>query len=73
VNDVDNSVLVDNDKATETRLQVADECLGDLINWLQTGGGQVAIFDGNNVTEARRKQIHDKLLDNDIHVTFPLK
>lgn len=29
----------------------------------------MAIFDGNNVTEARRKQIHDKLLDNDIHVT----
>lgn len=59
-----------NDKATETRLKVADECLGDLINWLQTGGGQVAIFDGNNVTEARRKQIHDKLLDNDIHPLF---
>lgn len=68
-----NIVPADNDKATETRLQVADECLGDLIDWLQTGGGQVAIFDGNNVTEARRKQIHDKLLDNDIHVTSSLK
>jgi 6-phosphofructo-2-kinase/fructose-2,6-biphosphatase 4 len=49
---------------------VADECLDDLIKWLQTGGGQVAIFDGNNVTEARRKQIHDKLLDNEIHVRY---
>lgn len=64
-----NFSITDNDKATETRLQVADECLGDLINWLQTGGGQVAIFDGNNVTESRRKQIHDKLIDNDIHVS----
>ncbi|KAG2192929.1 hypothetical protein INT46_003139 [Mucor plumbeus] len=59
-----------NDKATETRLQVANECLDDLINWLQTGGGQVAIFDGNNVTESRRKQIHDQLIDNDIHPLF---
>ncbi|GAA5814368.1 hypothetical protein MFLAVUS_007863 [Mucor flavus] len=56
-----------NNKATEARLQVADECLGDLISWLQTGGGQVAIFDGNNVTEIRRKQIHDKLLANNIN------
>jgi 6-phosphofructo-2-kinase/fructose-2,6-biphosphatase 4 len=61
--------MIDNDKATETRLQVANECLDDLINWLQTGGGQVAIFDGNNVTESRRKQIHDQLIDNDIHVS----
>lgn len=62
------SVWLDNVKATEARLHVADECLEDLIQWLQTGGGQVAIFDGNNVTESRRKQIHDKLLDNKIHV-----
>ena len=40
-----NIVPADNDKATETRLQVADECLGDLIDWLQTGGGQVAILE----------------------------
>ncbi|KAI8636617.1 6-phosphofructo-2-kinase-domain-containing protein [Parasitella parasitica] len=59
-----------NANATETRLKIADECLGDLISWLQTGGGQVAIFDGNNVTESRRKQIHDKLIDNDIHPLF---
>lgn len=59
-----------NEEATRTRLQVADRCLGDLISWLQTGGGQVAIFDGNNVTESRRKEIHDRLLDNDIHPLF---
>ncbi|KAI8364231.1 6-phosphofructo-2-kinase-domain-containing protein [Blakeslea trispora] len=59
-----------NEEATETRLKVSDECFNDLIEWLQHGGGQVAIFDGNNVTESRRKQIHDKLLDNDIHPLF---
>lgn len=61
---------IDNEEATKTRLQVADKCLDDLIDWLQTGGGQVAIFDGNNVTESRRKQIHDKLLAYDIHVSI---
>ncbi|KAI9481486.1 MAG: 6-phosphofructo-2-kinase-domain-containing protein [Benjaminiella poitrasii] len=60
----------ENTKATATRLNVAEECLNDLIDWLQTGGGQVAIFDGNNVTESRRKHIHDKLLSNDIHPLF---
>ncbi|KAI8087935.1 6-phosphofructo-2-kinase-domain-containing protein [Gilbertella persicaria] len=59
-----------NEEATETRLKVADECLDDLIDWLQHGGGQVAIFDGNNVSEQRRKQIHDKLLGCDIHPLF---
>ncbi|KAI8977104.1 6-phosphofructo-2-kinase-domain-containing protein [Mycotypha africana] len=59
-----------NTKATTARIKVADECLDDLIHWLQTGGGQVAIFDGNNVTEVRRKHIHDKLLNNDIHPLF---
>jgi 6-phosphofructo-2-kinase/fructose-2,6-biphosphatase 4 len=59
-----------NTNATETRLKIADECLEDLMKWLQTGGGQVAIFDGNNVTEVRRRQIHDKLVDNDIHPLF---
>ncbi|KAI8974444.1 6-phosphofructo-2-kinase-domain-containing protein [Pilobolus umbonatus] len=59
-----------NDKATEARLMIADECLDDLMTWLNTKGGQVAIYDGNNVTESRRKEINDKLLANDIHPLF---
>ncbi|KAI7899839.1 6-phosphofructo-2-kinase-domain-containing protein [Cokeromyces recurvatus] len=59
-----------NTKAIEKRLNIAEECLDDLISWLQIGGGQVAIFDGNNVTESRRRHIHDKLLSNDIHPLF---
>jgi 6-phosphofructo-2-kinase/fructose-2,6-biphosphatase 4 len=39
-----------------------------MIEWLQHGGGQVGIYDGNNITDDRRKEIHDKLVSNDIHV-----
>ncbi|CEG69522.1 hypothetical protein RMATCC62417_05583 [Rhizopus microsporus] len=59
-----------NEKAVQTRMKIADECLDDLITWLTTGGGQVAILDGNNVSESRRKEIHDKLIANDIHPLF---
>ncbi|KAI8891311.1 6PF2K-domain-containing protein [Backusella circina FSU 941] len=59
-----------NAKAAEVRLEIADKCLDDCISWLQTGGGQVAIFDGNNVLETRRREIHDKLVANDIHPLF---
>lgn len=39
-----------------------------MVEWLQLGGGQVGIYDGNNLTEERRKELHDKLVDLDIHV-----
>ncbi|KAI9342994.1 6-phosphofructo-2-kinase-domain-containing protein [Pilaira anomala] len=59
-----------NDDAYDTRLKIAEECLDDMIEWLDRGGGQVGIYDGNNITEDRRKEIHDKLVSNDIHVLF---
>ncbi|KAI7893595.1 6-phosphofructo-2-kinase-domain-containing protein [Mucor mucedo] len=59
-----------NDDAYEKRLKIADDCLNDMIEWLQHGGGQVGIYDGNNITDDRRKEIHDKLVSNDIHVLF---
>jgi 6-phosphofructo-2-kinase/fructose-2,6-biphosphatase 4 len=40
-----------------------------MINWLQVGGGQVGIYDGNNVTEDRRRDIRDKLLEQEIYVS----
>lgn len=39
-----------------------------MMEWLDHGGGQVGIYDGNNITEDRRKEIHDKLVSNDVHV-----
>ncbi|KAK4515899.1 uncharacterized protein ATC70_010857 [Mucor velutinosus] len=59
-----------NDDAYGRRLKIADDCLNDMIEWLQHGGGQVGIYDGNNITEDRRREIHDKLVALDIHVLF---
>ncbi|CAO3587440.1 unnamed protein product [Absidia cylindrospora] len=59
-----------NEEAATARLAIADECLDDMISWLQIGGGQVGIYDGNNVTEDRRRDIRDRLLAQDIHPLF---
>ncbi|KAI8075111.1 6-phosphofructo-2-kinase-domain-containing protein [Gongronella butleri] len=59
-----------NKEAASARLEIADECLEDMITWLQDGSGQVGIYDGNNITEARRREIRDKLVANDIHPLF---
>lgn len=63
-----NIPTLDNDDAYGRRLKIADDCLNDMIEWLQQGGGQVGIYDGNNITEDRRREIHDKLVAMDIHV-----
>lgn len=64
---------LDNDDAYGRRLKIADDCLNDMIEWLQQGGGQVGIYDGNNITEDRRREIHDKLVAMDIHVNIKKK
>ena len=51
-------------------MKIADECLEDMMEWLRAGGGQVGIYDGNNVTEERRREIFRKLQQNDIHPLF---
>ncbi|KAI9271724.1 6-phosphofructo-2-kinase-domain-containing protein [Phascolomyces articulosus] len=60
----------DNLEAQAERLTIADECLGDMMEWLRTGGGQVGIYDGNNVTEKRRREIVKRLEEKDIHPLF---
>ncbi|CAO3618151.1 unnamed protein product [Cunninghamella echinulata] len=57
-------------EAAQARLDIANECLEDMISWLQVGSSQVGIYDGNNTTEQRRREIRDKLLANDIHPLF---
>lgn len=65
---IDRKKWLGNIEALNERLRIADECLDDMINWLKKENGQVGIYDGNNVTEARRRQIYNKLLQKDIHV-----
>ncbi|CDH54432.1 bifunctional 6-phosphofructo-2-kinase fructose--bisphosphate 2-phosphatase [Lichtheimia corymbifera JMRC:FSU:9682] len=59
-----------NEEAVAKRVAIANECLEDMISWLQTGGGQVGIYDGNNVTVARREEISKRLLAQGIHPLF---
>lgn len=63
------SFLSGNLEALKVREGIADECLDDMIEWLAHGGGQLGIYDGNNVTEERRREIHEKLIARDIHVS----
>ncbi|KAI8374690.1 6-phosphofructo-2-kinase-domain-containing protein [Radiomyces spectabilis] len=58
-----------NVEAARIREQISDECLDDMIAWL-TDGGQLAIYDGNNIKESRRRELNDKLLAHDIHPLF---
>lgn len=62
--------MLGNIDAINAREKIAEDCLDDMINWLHDGG-QVGIYDGNNVTEARRREIHDKLLSHEITVSIP--
>ncbi|KAI9482966.1 MAG: 6-phosphofructo-2-kinase-domain-containing protein [Benjaminiella poitrasii] len=59
-----------NDAANEIRVKIADDCLNDMVQWLLYAGGQVGIYDGNNISEERRTEMHDKLVDMGIHVLF---
>ena len=43
-----------------------------MIQWLEDGGNQVGIYDGNNVTEDRRRELYDKLASHNINVNYNL-
>lgn len=62
------SIITGNNDAYGRRLKIADDCLEDMVDWLQQKGGQVGIYDGNNITEDRRKEVYDRLMAEDIHV-----
>mmetsp|Transcript_110216 Transcript_110216/g.296740 ORF Transcript_110216/g.296740 Transcript_110216/m.296740 type:complete len:577 (-) Transcript_110216:68-1798(-) len=46
-----------NAEALAIRKQAASACLSDLLDFLDEGGGEVAIFDATNSTDERRKLI----------------
>ncbi|KAG8747616.1 Fructose-2,6-bisphosphatase [Ceratobasidium sp. 414] len=58
------------DKASQLREALAEECLESLISWLKKGGN-VAIHDATNSTEARREKIAARVAkDPDLVVLF---
>lgn len=61
---------IDNTEGAKIRSQLAEECLDEAIGWLLQKGGQLAIYDGNNVTKKRRIFIYDKLIKNNIQPLF---
>ncbi|KAG9299515.1 hypothetical protein G9A89_020686 [Geosiphon pyriformis] len=58
-----------NATTAEQRHQIANVCLQDMIYWFQSGG-QVGIYDASNTTEVRRREIHDRLIKEDVHPVF---
>lgn len=51
------------------RVAIAEECLKDMIKWLDEGG-QVGIYDASNTTEERRKLLQDILSQKNIQVDY---
>ncbi|RUO96104.1 hypothetical protein BC936DRAFT_142622 [Jimgerdemannia flammicorona] len=52
------------------RQEIAEECLRDMIDWLENGGGQVGIYDASNTTEERRRLLQELLTQNHIQAVF---
>lgn len=49
----------DNIKAMAIRTQCAMDALNDVCHWLESGDGEVAVFDATNSTVERRQLIRD--------------
>lgn len=58
-----------NEDTKEQRLIIAEECLNDMISWLDKGG-QVGIYDASNTTDERRAWIQRKLNEHNIQTLF---
>ena len=59
----------ENKDALERRKILMEHALADMVAYFSSGG-QVAIFDGTNVTQAQRTNISDKLTSKNIQVIF---
>ncbi|KAJ2767369.1 hypothetical protein IWQ56_003359 [Coemansia nantahalensis] len=52
------------------RTRAEDSCIQDIIEYLTTGGGQLAIFDASNLGAARRRHIRDTFEAHQIRPLF---
>lgn len=59
-----------NTTAKAKRVQIANDCLEDLIKWITVDGGQVAVYDANSESAERRKYILERLTEMQIHPVF---
>ncbi|OMJ23312.1 6-phosphofructo-2-kinase/fructose-2,6-bisphosphatase 3 [Smittium culicis] len=59
-----------NEQSKKNRLEVSKLCFKDLVNYLKNENGDVAIFDGSNLSKSIRKVLHDTLTQNGIESLF---
>ncbi|PIA15887.1 bifunctional 6-phosphofructo-2-kinase/fructose-2,6-bisphosphate 2-phosphatase [Coemansia reversa NRRL 1564] len=59
-----------NEEMAESRVKAENSCIEDIIEYLTTGGGQLAIFDASNLRATRRRQIYDKFEELKIRPLF---
>lgn len=52
----------DNKEGLRLREQVCEEGLQDAFDWLEKGGGEVAVFDATNTTRERRKYLFNRVV-----------
>ncbi|PVU89964.1 hypothetical protein BB559_004835 [Furculomyces boomerangus] len=67
---LDNLFDTDNEEANKNREMIRSMCFDELITYLKNGEGQVAIFDGSNLTKSLRKSMCIKLEKNGLQSLF---
>lgn len=53
----------DNEEGLRLREQVCTEALDDVIHWMRTEDGEVAVFDATNTTRKRRRLLYQKFVE----------
>lgn len=58
-----------NEHGARVRMELAMECLNDMLNWFESGG-LVGIYDATNSTAQRRKMVRERLESAAVRVLF---
>ncbi|KAJ2455824.1 hypothetical protein EV183_000439 [Coemansia sp. RSA 2336] len=59
-----------NETMAAARMRSEDSCIQDIIEYLTSGGGQLAIFDASNLRAERRREIYDRFEQHQIRALF---
>ena len=59
----------ENEDGNRARSQMAEAALGDLLAWMEAGG-EVAIYDATNSTQARRATVRQRCVEHGLQVVF---
>lgn len=59
-----------NEDMAASRTKAEDSCIADIIEYLTTGGGQLAIYDASNLQATRRREIYNRFEARHIRPLF---